>query len=119
MFLGRANEQDLHALYRQCALFAMPSDGDGFGLVFLEAMMHGLPCVGQTNSAASEIFEQGKCGVLVDRNDVGTLAQTISQLLQDKEQCARIGQAGLTRYRSNFTGEHYSKRLGEILLDYL
>ena len=50
VFTGRVGEQALHALYERCAVFAMPSTGDGFGFVYLEAMAHHKPCVGQRGS---------------------------------------------------------------------
>jgi phosphatidylinositol alpha-1,6-mannosyltransferase len=115
MFLGRADEQDLHALYEQCALFVMPSDGDGFGLVFLEAMMHRTPCVGLAGSAAEEVFENGVSGMLVDRDNREELAACLSGLLADDERRRIIGEAGFERYQQLFTGDCLATRLQDIV----
>ncbi len=94
IFTGWLDEDQLNSLYSQCALFVMPSEGDGFGLVFLEAMMHRLPCVGLKESAAAEIFEDEKSGILVDREDRHGMANKLSNLLLDEPQRKRLGNAG-------------------------
>jgi glycosyltransferase involved in cell wall biosynthesis len=114
-FTGRLSEGALHRLYDQCALFVMPSDGDGFGLVFLEAMMHGLPCAGLRQGAAAEILADGVCGLLVDRDDVPGMAAQLATLLQDEERRRRLGQAGFERYRAEFTGGAHAARLRKLL----
>jgi phosphatidylinositol alpha-1,6-mannosyltransferase len=119
VFTGWVNEEQLHLLYSKCALFAMPSEGDGFGIVFLEAMMHGKPCVGLKTGSAAEVFEDGKSGILVDREDTQGMAQSISALLIDENRRAQMGQAALERYRALFQGEHYSARLRAILMEHL
>jgi len=119
VFTGWVDESTLRALYSQCALFVMPSEGDGFGIVFLEAMMHRLPCVGLAGSAAGEIFEDGVSGKLVDRDERHVLAEVLGGLLLDAERRKEMGLAGYERYRNTFTGRHYAERLGSILREQL
>ncbi|HLF30214.1 MAG TPA: glycosyltransferase family 4 protein [Xanthomonadales bacterium] len=118
LFTGWVNEVQLSHLYSQCALFVMPSEGDGFGLVFLEAMSHRLPCVGLKTGAAAEIFEDQCSGILVDREDRPAMARSLSSLLLDQQGRRRLGQAGYARYQSTFQGRHYAKRLQSILLEH-
>jgi len=93
--------------------------GDGFGMVFLEAMMHQLPCVGLLQGAAAEIFEDGVSGVLVEREDVPAMAVRLAGLLLDEPERKRLGQAGFERYRAHFTGEQHGARLRSILMTQL
>lgn len=115
LFTGRVGELQLQTLYNRCALFVMPSDGDGFGLVFLEAMGHGLPCVGLQQGAAVEIFDEGKFGFLVDRDDTAEMAGNLASLLLDEKGRRSLGEAGFARYRSMFTGQKHSGRLSSII----
>ncbi len=117
LFPGHLDEAQLQAVYSACAVFAMPSDGDGFGLVFLEAMMHRLPCVGLAGGAAAEIFEDEVSGLLVDREDRTLLADRLSGLLLDAPRRARLGASGYEVYRRKFRSEHYAQRLRAALLD--
>ena len=119
LFTGRVEEAELQALYARCALFVMPSDGDGFGLVFLEAMMNRLPCVGLAQGAAAEIFEDGASGVLVDRDDLPAMANRLSSLLWDDSRRKGLGEVGFHRYKSAFQAKHHSARLRSCLSDYL
>jgi glycosyltransferase involved in cell wall biosynthesis len=93
----------------------MPSDGDGFGIVFLEAMMHGLCCVGLANSAAAEIFEDRVSGVLVNRDDRADLALCLTGLLLNPTRRREIGEGGRVRWNAAFTGAHYAGRLRGVL----
>ncbi len=119
LFTGRVDDAQLQDLYSHCALFVMPSDGDGFGLVFLEAMMHRMACVGLQDGAAAEIFENGKHGVLVDRDDSAGMAEQLSALLLDDDMRRRLGETGFDRYRSVFRARHHSRRLRSVLNDYI
>jgi phosphatidylinositol alpha-1,6-mannosyltransferase len=119
LFTGWISDEQLHRLYSRCALFAMPSHGDGFGIVFLEAMMHGKPCVGLETGSAAEVFEDGKSGILVDREDRQGMANSLSALLLDDQLRKEMGQAALERYNSLYRSEHYSARLQSILMECL
>ncbi|MFC1690033.1 glycosyltransferase family 4 protein [Pseudomonadota bacterium] len=118
VFTGWVDQEQLQQLYSRCALFVMPSDGDGFGLVFLEAMMHSLPCVGLQSGAAAEIFEDEKSGILVNRDDRVAMADRLTRLLHDEALRKRLGEAGNLRYQAMFQGRHYSERLQSILVDH-
>ncbi len=64
-FLGRVSQAELPDLYRAADLFALPSTGDGFGIVFLEAMACGVPALGFAAGGASDAFADGDLGMLV------------------------------------------------------
>jgi glycosyltransferase involved in cell wall biosynthesis len=69
--------------YNLCDLFAMPSKGEGFGIVYLEALACGKPVLGGNQDAAIDALCHGKLGALVNPDDVDEIAQTIIQILQN------------------------------------
>ena len=54
---------------RLVRIFAMPSRNEGFGLVYIEAMSHGVPCIASTEDAAGEVIDDGRTGFLVVPDD--------------------------------------------------
>ena len=80
-FAGFVDDEHLRAAYRDCALFALTSSGEGFGIVFLEAMAHGKPCLGARAGAVPEIID-GMSGVLVDPGDISQIATQLVWALQ-------------------------------------
>jgi phosphatidyl-myo-inositol dimannoside synthase len=80
-FAGFVNDDGLSAAYRECTLFALPSQGEGFGIVFLEAMAHGKPCLGANAGAIPEIIDSTS-GVLADYGAVRQIAAKAVWALQ-------------------------------------
>ena len=79
-FTGFLSDADLSAAFDQCRLFALPSEREGFGLVYLEAMSHGVPCLGARSAGAPEVIDSHS-GVLVDYGDVAGLATALAGAL--------------------------------------
>jgi len=117
LFLGLVADATLEALRQRVALFALPSRGEGFGLVYLDAMRAGLACIGGARDAAVDVIVDGETGVLVDRSHREALAASIVDLLREPERRAAYGVAGKRRFDAEFTFERYCDRLRPILLD--
>jgi len=88
-FAGPVDDAALRAAYRACTLFALPSRGEGFGIVFLEAMAHGKPCLGARAGAIPEIIDEAS-GVLVDYGDVTQIAAQLVWALHHPWDAAQI-----------------------------
>jgi phosphatidyl-myo-inositol dimannoside synthase len=114
-FCGFVTDQELRMLYTKSALFALPSSGEGFGLVYLEAMTHRLACIGSNQDAASEIIVDGVTGRLVDQRNIPGLADAIATLLLDEPRRRAMGQAGYARATTEFTFDRFSIRLCELI----
>jgi phosphatidyl-myo-inositol dimannoside synthase len=115
LFLGFVSDGTLEALRERVALFALPSRGEGFGLVYLEAMRAGLACIGGANDAAANIIVNGETGLLVDPQNAEQLSGAIVRLLRSPELRASYGAAGKRRFQAEFTFERYCARLRPIL----
>ncbi len=101
-FLGAVSDAELGHLYQRAAVFVMPSRQEGFGLVYAEAMWHGLPCIGSTRDAAGEVIKAGETGLLVPFGDVEAIGAAMADLLSDGERRDRMGEAARRRARERF-----------------
>jgi phosphatidylinositol alpha-1,6-mannosyltransferase len=110
-FPGFVDERTLSAIYRNAAVLAMPSRREGFGLVYVEAMAAGVPCIGSVHDAAADVIVEGETGYLVDQEDRASLVGRVVELLRDEPLRRRLGDAGQQRYRRLFTLEAFRERL--------
>lgn len=115
VFCGYLSEGTLGALFRRVAVYTMPSAREGFGLVYLEAMRAGTPCIGSTLDAASEVIVHGETGFVVDRDRPGELAAALTTLLVDTARRDAMGHAGRKHFEREFTYESFRSRLHDIL----
>jgi phosphatidylinositol alpha-1,6-mannosyltransferase len=68
-FLGHVPDGDLPDLYRAAHVFVMPSTGEGFGIVFLEAAACGLRVVAGNRDGSVDALGEGALGTLIDPDD--------------------------------------------------
>lgn len=80
-FSGFVPDDELADHYRLADVFAMPSTGEGFGIVFLEAMSCGTPVLGGNRDGSVDALDGGRLGLLVDPLDVTEIAGGVSSLL--------------------------------------
>lgn len=76
-FIGYVSEAEKVDLYRLTDLFVMPGRGEGFGLVYLEALACGAPVVGSSLDASYETLLQGELGFVPDPRNKNELKQAI------------------------------------------
>jgi len=116
-FLSGLSYAQLAACYAACEVFALPSRGEGFGLVYLEAMACGKPVIGGAHGGAPEVIEDGVTGYLVQHGDAVQLATSIETLLANPEIAAEMGRRGKQRADNEFRFNVFSKALKKILRD--
>ena len=74
---GFVGEPELPEYYRLCDVFALPSAGEGFGIVFLEALLSGKPCIGGADDGSREPLRNGALGALVNVEDRAQLVEAL------------------------------------------
>ncbi|MGF1452925.1 MAG: glycosyltransferase family 4 protein, partial [Opitutales bacterium] len=114
-FHGFVSDEKLAELYQEADIFALPSSGEGFGLVYLEAMARGLPCIASTAGAATEVVLDGECGRCIPNGDVTALTAALHELVQHPELRRRLGEAGRQRYLQHFTETAFTVRFQALL----
>jgi glycosyltransferase involved in cell wall biosynthesis len=105
--------------YQDADMLCLPSIEEGFGLVLLEAMSHGLPVVATRVTGGSELVQSGKNGLLVEPGDIDGLAGALSSLVNDFDFRRELGEAGRDRVLSDFTVEKYCDRAIRAYADLL
>jgi phosphatidylinositol alpha-1,6-mannosyltransferase len=114
-FTGFLPDAAVRAVLRHAAVFAMPSRGEGFGLVYLQAMRAGIPCLGSRDDAAADVIVDGDTGLLVPHQDPDAIAGAVARLLTDEAMRRRMGDAGRRRFESTFTYPRFRARLAGVL----
>lgn len=106
---GYVAPDDVEALWRRARVFAMPSRGEGFGLVFVEAMRRGLPIVTSTEDAGRELVDDGANGFAVSRARPDAIADRLIALLADADAARALGAAGHARWRATHRYEVFRR----------
>jgi phosphatidylinositol alpha-1,6-mannosyltransferase len=108
-FPGFVSDEALSAEYAGCDLFALPSRKEGFGLVYLEAMSFGKPCVGVRAGGVPEVITP-EVGRLVEFDDETALAATIVDLARRPPDSEIV-----RRHADSFAFPAFQARLGAAL----
>jgi len=114
-FLSGLSREQIAACYSRADVFALPSTGEGFGIVFLEAMAFAKPVVGVAFGGTLDVIEDGINGSLVPPNGAPKLANALSGLLADVSLRERLGRAGAEAVRGKYCFAVFRERLRAIL----
>jgi glycosyltransferase involved in cell wall biosynthesis len=105
----------LSTLYQTADVFCMPSRFEPFGVVFVEAMLHGLPCVGSDRCAIPEIIAHGETGWVVRGDDVSCLTETLVTALTTADALAPMRYRCRERALQLFTWERVAERIATAI----
>ena len=116
-FHGPLDEETLTKRLKSAHVLVVPSSYEGYGIVYLEGMGFGLPAIGTTAGAASEIIDEGETGYLVSPDDAATLAERLSTLARDRNLLVRMSLNALKRYRQQPTWDETAHKIRHFLLE--
>ena len=106
----------LIAAYRSAEVFCFPTRYEPFGIVVLEAMLFGLPCVATRTGAIPEMILEGETGYLVAPEDIDSLAARLTSLLGDRGLSRSLGEAGQKRADKLFTWQAVTRKMIDVML---
>jgi glycosyltransferase involved in cell wall biosynthesis len=112
-FTGFVDDATLRGEYRRCDLFALPSRKEGFGLVYLEALGGGKPCIAARAGGSPEVVDH-EVGALVDYGNSEQLADAVIELCKQPPPVERLrARAG------HFSFGRFQERLSAALSAFL
>ena len=125
LFLGEVRDDALlAACYRACDVFILPArtviddrdpKGEGFGIVYLEAMTFGKPVIVPNYGAPADIIRHGQHGLLVDPEDSEAIAASLTDLLTHPDVAREMGRAGSDWVKQHYSYNSFCGRLRELL----
>jgi glycosyltransferase involved in cell wall biosynthesis len=81
---GFVEDAEMAAHFGLAELFIMPSEKEGFGIVFIEAMFYGIPVIAGNRDGSTDALWDGELGLLVDPENNDEIAKAISRVLQNR-----------------------------------
>lgn len=112
--LGDIESDILINAYRACDFFLMPSLGESFGMMAIEAMACGRPVIIFNNTALPSITFAPKCGVLVENKNSSELANAISLLVENEQERIRRGKLARKLAEKHYDENIYYKKITEL-----
>jgi glycosyltransferase involved in cell wall biosynthesis len=98
----------LPGYFASAQAYAMPSTGEGFGIVFLEAAASGLPVIGGNRDGSVDALADGRIGRLVDPDSQDQIVATVVEALEGR---AGGDPAEVSRFRF----ENFSRHVDELV----
>ncbi len=108
IFTGLFSETDKADLYALADIYAMPSRGEGFGFVYLEALASGVPVIGSKHDGGREALLDGQLGLLVDPSNPAEIESAIKELLERPSR-------EIPTLLEHFSFANFASRASEIL----
>ncbi len=113
--IGFVQDDVLDQYYQSADLFVMPSKGEGFGLVFIDAMAMGLRVIGGNVDGSVDAITPFEESLLVNPDDVDSLAQHINIILNKKweeEDKIKLSE----KCKEIFSANHFERNIDKIIL---
>ncbi len=114
---GALSDVELAAQMAAAQVMVVPSDYEGFGIVYAEGMASGLPAIATTGGAAAEIITDGVDGYLIAPGDAVALAERITTLAGDRARLAQMSAAARDHFERLPTWDDSCAAIRAFLLD--
>lgn len=110
--------EELLSQYCQAEVFVFPSQLEGYGIVLVEAMQHGLPVVAYDNTAMPYSIKDGVNGYLAPNGDTSAFAERILRVLGNSDERTRIQQGIQKHIQSLLTEEDFRFGIQQFIQDH-
>lgn len=109
-FTGHLSDEDYRAALACADVFVLPSEWEAFGIVLVESMACGVPCVATRVGGAADVVVDGETGFLVPYGDEEALAGALARVLADRALARRLGEAGRGRAFATYSWDAVVER---------
>jgi phosphatidylinositol alpha-1,6-mannosyltransferase len=114
-FMGSVGSETLVSAYATADLFVMPSTGEGFGIVFLEAMASGTPAVGLPVAGARDALADSQLGIAASEAELlGSVARLLAGPKPDPNTLSQAVRDRFGRHSFLTCARHAIERLQEV-----
>jgi glycosyltransferase involved in cell wall biosynthesis len=100
-------------------IFVLPSRGENLPIAILEAMAAALPVVATRVGGVPEVVVDGETGIVVEPDDVSSLADALDRVAADDALRERLGRAGSTRIAEHFDARSTARQMVELYRELL
>ena len=102
---GFQNKEYIDKILNKSSIYLMTSHTESFGIVLIEAMSHGLPCIAFSSAeGARELIDSGKTGYLIKNRNFKAYIKKVEDLMKSEEIRKKIGKEGRNSIKK-YTGE--------------
>lgn len=113
-FVGQIPFNEEAKYYNICDVFCMPSYFEAYGLVFIEALTFGLPCIGRNCYEMPYFIQDGETGLLLKHDDPHELASLMLQVLRDDKYANNVA-AHHDQYLRDYSWDAVAERMAKII----
>jgi phosphatidylinositol alpha-1,6-mannosyltransferase len=117
IFAGFISDSDLPLFFNMADMFVFHSTYETFGMVLAEAMNYGKAIVSVKNTAITEVVEDGKTGLLVDAQDLDSMANALLSLLKDPILRRKLALNGKKKAKTEFLWERIATQYESVLIN--
>lgn len=115
-FYGDCTREELSSLFNKCDIFCMPSYFEAYGLVFIEALTYGLPCIGRNAFEMSNFIQDGETGFLINDDNIEDLSDKMYSLLKN-QRIKKIVRDKKDYYIQEYSWNSVAKRMIKVITE--
>ena len=115
-YMGLCDYKELSTLFNKCDVFCMPSYFEAYGLVFIEALCYGLPCIGRNAYEMPFFIKEGENGYLLNNDDPKELSLLIKKLINNKQIKQNV-LAKRDEYIKEYSWDNVAKKITDIIYE--
>ncbi len=118
IFAGQVMDAELAAHFNLADIFIMPSENEGFGLVFIEAMFYGIPVIAGNVDGSVDALCDGELGLLVNPNNKTEIINAVKKILDNRPGYLPDQQKLMEHFSYRGYKEKLNKMINTLLLEH-